>query len=144
MIAAAALLAAALAQSATVADLIQVDVEVVEVNKSRLTRVGLDWQRLLEGAPGAAAPVSPAEALEGPSSKISTLGVFDRGRVDAFVRALQSNNYGKLLAKPKLLAVSGASANFLVGGELPIVSQDTQGHPSVSILQSHFACKEAA
>jgi len=127
-----AVLALALAGTAPAADLIQVDVEVVEVNKSRLTKVGLDWQGLLEGAPGAAAPASPVEVVEGPSSKISTLGVFDRGRVDAFVRVLQTNNYGKLLAKPKLLAVSGSAANFLVGGELPVVSQDSQGHTSVT------------
>ncbi len=118
--------------AAAPADLIQIDVEVVEVNKSKLTKVGLDWQRLLEGAPGTSAPVSPAEAVEAASSKISTLGVFDRGRVDAFVRLMQNNNYGKLLAKPKLLAVSGAQANFLVGGEIPVVSQDTQGHTSVA------------
>lgn len=129
MLAAGALLGAGPARAA---DLIQVDVEVVEVNKSRLTKVGLDWQRLLEGAPGAAAPASPAEVVEGAPAKLTTLGVFERGRVDAFVRLLQGRNYGKLLAKPKLLAVSGSTANVLVGGELPIVSQDSQGHTSVT------------
>jgi len=45
---------------------------------------------------------------------------------------IEGNNYGKLLAKPKLLAVSGSQASFLVGGELPVVSQDSQGRTSVA------------
>ncbi len=118
-------------------EMIQVDVEVLEVNKSKLLKVGLDWVRLLEGAPvsGAAAPAGPASAAEVVESAVHPLtkfGTFERGQVDAFIRLIQTNNYGKLLAKPKLLCVSGAQANFLEGGELPIVSQDTQGHTSVT------------
>jgi len=113
-------------------DLIEVDVQVVEVNKTRLTRAGLDWTRLLEGTPGTPVPASPLELLEGSSDSISRLGTFSRGRVDAFIRAIQTGNYGKLLAKPKLLTVSGSAASFLVGGELPVVSQDTQGHTTVN------------
>jgi pilus assembly protein CpaC len=118
-------------------EMIEVDVEVLEVNKSRLLKVGLDWVRLLEGIPvtgstGAAGPASAAELVESAVHPLTKLGTFERGQVDAFVRLIQTNNYGKLLAKPRLLCVSGAQANFLVGGELPIVSQDTQGHTSVT------------
>jgi len=118
-------------------EMIEVDVEVLEVNKSKLLKVGLDWVRLLEGVPvaGSSAPAGPAsaaEAIESAVHPLTKLGTFDRGQVDAFVRLMQTNNYGKLLAKPRLLCVSGAQANFLVGGELPIVSQDTQGHTSVT------------
>lgn len=120
-------------------EMIEVDVEVLEVNKSKLLKVGLDWVRLLEGVPAAgssapAGPASAAELVESAVHPLSRLGTFDRGQVDAFVRLMQTNNYGKLLAKPRLLCVSGAQANFLVGGELPIVSQDTQGQGSVSFL----------
>ncbi len=112
-------------------ELVEVDVQVVEVNKTKMTKAGLDWVRLLEGAPGVGAPASPAEFLE-TGGAVSRLGTFQRGQVDAFVRALETNNYGKLLAKPKLLTVSGGHASFLVGGELPVVSQDTQGHTTVN------------
>jgi pilus assembly protein CpaC len=123
--------AAASAPAGTPEELVEVDVQVVEVNKTKMTKVGLDWVRLLEGTPDIPSPVSPAEFLES-GGAVSRLGTFSRGQVDAFVHALETNNYGKLLAKPKLLTVSGLPANFLVGGEIPVVSQDTQGHTTVN------------
>lgn len=113
-------------------DMIQIDVQVLEIDKSKLAQVGLDWTRLLEGTPGAAAPASPAEVVESPSGSVTKLGTLTRGQLDAFLKLLETNNYGRLLAKPKLLALSGTPASFLVGGELPIVSQDTQGHTTVN------------
>ncbi|MEK7476382.1 MAG: hypothetical protein AAB152_12220 [Candidatus Coatesbacteria bacterium] len=130
----------AAAESPPGGDLIQVDVQVLEINKSKLYKVGLDWARLLEGgAAGAASaaaggPVSPAELVEDAPPPLRKLGTFSRGQVDAFMRLLEGNNYGRLLAKPKLLTVSGSPATFLVGGEIPVVSQDTQGHGCVSYL----------
>jgi pilus assembly protein CpaC len=112
-------------------EMIQVDVQVVELNKSRMIKAGIDWQRLLEGAPGAGIPAG-AEVIEQTPAPLGRFGAFQRGSIDAFLRMLQANNYGKLLAKPKLLAASGSQASFLVGGELPVVSQDTQGHTSVN------------
>lgn len=115
-------------------DLIEVDVQVLEINKGRLYAVGLDWVRLLEGS-GAAAPGTPASVvnvLEGAPSKVTTLGTLSRGQIDAFLRMLETNRYGRLLAKPRIVTLSGTSAQFLVGGELPVVTQDTQGHTSVS------------
>jgi Flp pilus assembly secretin CpaC len=119
-------------------DLIQVDVQVLEINKSKLYKVGVDWTRLLEGgaagavSAAAGGPISPAEAVEQASPPLKKLGTFSRGQIDAFLHLIEGNNYGKLLAKPKLLTVSGSAASFLVGGELPIVSQDTQGHTTVN------------
>lgn len=125
-------LAAETVNPAAPPEMIEVDVQVVEVNKTRMTKVGLDWVRLLEGGAGTGVPpVSPLELVESGGAP-ARLGTFSRGQVDAFVRALQNRNYGKLLAKPKLLTVSGSPANFLVGGEIPVVSQDTQGHTSVN------------
>jgi pilus assembly protein CpaC len=118
----------ALTPSGEAEELVEVDVQVVEVNKSKMTRAGLDWVRLLEGTPG----LPPAAQITESGGTLSRVGTFSRGQVDAFVRALETDNYGKLLAKPKLLVVSGSPANFMVGGELPIVSQDSQGHTTVT------------
>lgn len=115
-------------------DLIEVDVQVLEIDKGRLYSVGLDWVRLLEGA-GAAAPGTPASVVnvvEGTPSKITALGTLSRGQLDAFLRVLETNRYGRLLAKPRIVTLSGTAAQFLVGGELPVVAQDSQGHTSVS------------
>lgn len=121
-------LALALVAAGASGELIEIDVQVVEVNRTKLTTVGLDWVRLLEGGAAAISPKGPLEFLEGGDGTVGKLGTFERGRVDAFVRLLQDRNYGKLLAKPKLLTMSGSPASFLVGGELPIVLTSSQGH----------------
>ena len=113
-------------------ELIQIDVQVIEVNKSRMMSLGLDWRRLLQGGTGAMGPASPLEFIEETPQEAGRLESFDRGRVEAFVRVLQENDYGRLLAKPKLLTTSGSSANFLVGGELPIVTVNAVGSTSIS------------
>lgn len=118
----------ALTASGEAEELVEVDVQVVEVNKSKMTKAGLDWVRLLEGTPGFPPPTEIMES----GGTLSRVGTFSRGQVDAFIRALETDNYGKLLAKPKLLTVSGLPASFMVGGELPIVSQDSQGHTTVT------------
>ena len=112
--------------------MIKVDVQVLEVNRGKLTRVGVDWVRLLEGGPGALAPVSPANVVEGTPPSLETFGTFERGKVDAFVRLIQEKDYGRLLAEPKLLTADGAEASFLAGGEVPVVNQDSQGRTSVT------------
>ena len=113
-------------------EMIQVDVQVLEVNKSKLMRLGLDWARLLEDSLGGLGTSSPVHLIEQTPVSLTRLGTFERGQVDAFVTMLQEKDYGKLLAKPKLLTLSGASASFLAGGQLPIVTQDTQGHTNVN------------
>lgn len=122
----------AAAADAVPGELIEVDVQVLEINKSKMYRAGLDWVRLLEGGAAAGGPASPAQFVEQSPHPLGKLGTFSRGQVDAFMHLLENNNYGKLLAKPKLLTVSGSPATFLVGGELPVVSQDTQGHTTVN------------
>ncbi len=114
-------------------DMIQVDAQVIEINKTKMTSVGLDWERLLEGKAQADSPAGPLEVVEkeAPHPPLTKFGPMERGRVDAFVRLLQEKEYGRLLAKPKLLAVSGSEANFLVGGEVPILNVNSVGGVSV-------------
>jgi pilus assembly protein CpaC len=120
--------APAVAPSGDPEEMVEVDVQVVEVNKTKMTKAGLDWVRLLEGAPGS----SPVTHIMETGGTMAHVGTFYRGQVDAFVRALETDNYGRLLAKPKLLTVSGSPASFLVGGELPVLTQDSQGHTTVN------------
>ena len=124
------------------AQLIEVNVQVLEVNRSKLTKVGLDWERLLEGDSKAlgSLPRSPTHVVEKFAPPISLgkfadhvrLGTLTRGRVDAFVSLLHENDFGKLLAKPKLLTISGSKASFLAGGELPVISVGAVGQVNVT------------
>jgi pilus assembly protein CpaC len=90
--------------------------------------------------PPPGAPVTgnnPFEFGANPMSPSVTLfGGLSRGDLEIFVRALAENQYLRLLAEPNLVALSGAEASFLAGGEVPIpVVQGggTGGAGSISI-----------
>lgn len=68
-----------------------------------------------------------ASATGGPGE----LGVaFNAGAVSiqATLRALQDRNAVRMLAEPTLTALSGQPAEFLVGGEVPVVITDANGN----------------
>lgn len=56
----------------------------------------------------------------GLSPSLTLFGGLTRGDLEVFVRALAENDYLHILAEPNLVALSGAEANFLAGGEVPI------------------------
>ncbi len=56
--------------------------------------------------------------------------------VDGAIRALERNGLLRTLAEPTLTAISGESANFLVGGEFPVPSdRDTNGNVRIEFKQ---------
>jgi pilus assembly protein CpaC len=54
------------------------------------------------------------------SPSVTLFGGLSRGDLEVFVRALAENEYLHVLAEPNLVALSGAEASFLAGGEIPI------------------------
>lgn len=56
------------------------------------------------------------------SSRVNFISTISRGSdsLDVFIEAVQSDGLIKILAEPNLVARSGESAEFLVGGEVPI------------------------
>lgn len=71
-------------------------------------------------------PLPPSGAMPfnitdgGLSPSVTMFGGLTRGDLEMFVRALAENDYLHVLAEPNLVALSGAEANFLAGGEVPI------------------------
>lgn len=68
----------------------------------------------------------------------SATGSFPIGNVqiDAAIKALEQRNALRLLAQPTLTALSGESANFLVGGEVRYQSgTDDRGNPVYSLRE---------
>ncbi|GAM69373.1 type II/IV secretion system secretin rcpA/cpaC [Vibrio sp. JCM 19236] len=47
--------------------------------------------------------------------------------VSATITALSNDNLAEVLAEPNLTVLSGEEASFLVGGEIPMITQDTNG-----------------
>ncbi|MEL6278746.1 MAG: type II and III secretion system protein family protein [Pseudomonadota bacterium] len=96
-------------------------VQVSEVNRTVLKRLGLDWNAGLQ------------------STILSTTFDLNEGEftfqqaslsqpLDTFFKVLERHNLKVTLAEPSLTAVSGESAAFLAGGEFPIpIASDDDG-----------------
>jgi pilus assembly protein CpaC len=142
--------AAAGATDATVVDastvatrsVVQVDVRVVEFSRSVLKQIGLNILKQNNGfsfgsfAPSALSSVtygqSPTFTSTAPIASAFNL-VFNsatRG-IAADLSLMESNNLARVLAEPTLVALSGQSASFLAGGEIPVPVPQALGTVSI-------------
>ncbi|MGD1935112.1 MAG: type II and III secretion system protein family protein [Candidatus Phaeomarinobacter sp.] len=86
------------------------------------------------------APTSTRPSTEGGTVFPSSSGVsFDDSSgsyIDGALRALERNGLLRTLAEPPLTAITGESANFLVGGEFPVPSdRDNNGYVRIEFKQ---------
>ena len=114
-------------------NVVQVDVKVVELNKTLMKKVGLN---LFNTAPnssgfsfgifgrgsygtagGSSIPGSPSNPM---TAAFNLLMQFDKAGIGVNIGMLEGNNLARVLAAPTLVALSGQSANFLSGGEVPV------------------------
>lgn len=78
----------------------------------------------------------------GPNTNI-TFG-FPRAELQFFLNALRENNLSRVLAEPNLVAISGQTATFLAGGEVPIpVTQGGAVAGAVTIEYKEFGVRLA-
>jgi len=102
---------------------ILVDVHFVEMRTSGLERIGIQWPATIGagstqniGTLRATVPVQPA------SDPRITLDVqAELSPAQAALNMLFNSGRARLLAQPRLVAGSGKEAEFLVGGELPVI-----------------------
>ena len=107
------------ASTVGIGGVVQVDVKVVEFSKQTLKEAGFNFGvsntrgSFNFGLASTLAPVGSAFDL--------TLGL-TRGNflLDTNLRLLEANGLARVLAEPTLVALSGQSAKFLAGGELPV------------------------
>ena len=116
-----------------VADQVMLNVTVAEINRTQMEQHGVDIRNFggqfnFITQYGNTAPVSgqhPPSAGDPPFpinlTGLSWAIVDSKNDIAAIFKQLQDENLGKVLAEPKLLARSGKKANFLSGGEIPIV-----------------------
>ncbi|MEK6233711.1 MAG: pilus assembly protein N-terminal domain-containing protein [Planctomycetales bacterium] len=97
-------------------------VKIVELNRRALRTMGVDLNYLFNG------DVFTTNIGGGLPEELSVLGTFANVRGDTQVgqfnyilRALRQNNIGTVLAEPNLVCLNGHEANFLAGGEFPII-----------------------
>ncbi len=141
-----------LADASTIASggVVQVEVKVVEFNKTALKQIGISFQNrngdfaygfarpggMLPGNTGILPGMTEGGGSNDAESPISSAFrlVFGstKGRWNADVDLLQSNGMARVLAEPTLVALSGQSASFLAGGELPILEPQGLGTTTVT------------
>lgn len=108
--------------SATNVQQVQVNVQVVELNKNASSELGVKWgtmYRLPSGEDVLRPDESVVATMKRPAGVDQPFfGIYER--IAARLKFLEANGDAKILAKPNLVAVSGGKADFLVGGEIPI------------------------
>lgn len=127
-------------------------VRVAEVNRDALKRLGVDPSLVLAGGnftmagalgtgiSGLAAGATSSYTLADADKFRGTQGFFwssnSSHRAGAVISALERDGLIKTLAEPNLVAVSGEQAEFLAGGEIPVVTPSTASSgatPTVSV-----------
>ena len=122
--------------------MVYMHVQIIEFNTSDLENLGIRWQTNIAGPTGAYVNTLEANNVFAPAPPIdftgdlSGLSLNDTSEIAFFGIATQVNsriNYlvssgdALLLAEPRLSARSGGEAEFLVGGEIPVVTTSTVG-----------------
>lgn len=123
--------------------MVMLDVQVVEVPRSRLSELGIRWDTKSQGGltaglawdggtrrweqrPGTVDGVSAMPMAQLVSTAAGYLGI--NAVLSAQIQALAQSGEAVVLAQPQLVARSGATAEFLAGGEVPYATTDAQGN----------------
>ncbi|GAB2891062.1 pilus assembly protein N-terminal domain-containing protein [Paralcaligenes sp. KSB-10] len=118
--------------------MVLLDVQVVEVPRSQLQELGVRWNTASDGGLNAGLAwdggsrqfsARPGESLlDLPFPARMAAGYFGINAVlSAQIRALAQTGSAVVLAQPQLLARSGATAEFLAGGEVPYSTVEANG-----------------
>jgi Flp pilus assembly secretin CpaC len=118
---------------------VQLRVKVAEVHREALKRLGVNWQNIANGTVGVAPlfgglstglAVATSQSVGGLPSGVARVTA---GNFDALIDFLATNNQATVLAEPNLVAMSGETASFLAGGEIPVIA------PQGGLLASTFS-----
>lgn len=104
--------------------LIQIDIQILELSKDYTDFLGVDWNQSIsfnEGTTYKSGTGTPP-TVTGTGSEIFRLSQWTREVLAAKIELLMSRGKGRVLSRPKLVCLSGKEAEFLVGGQLPIVT----------------------
>ncbi|MCQ9616991.1 pilus assembly protein N-terminal domain-containing protein [Paenalcaligenes niemegkensis] len=106
--------------------MVQVDVKVVEVSRSVMKDVGISAAAQRSSGRWAADIALPLTATNGFNL------MFSSASFNARLSLLEQNRMARVLAEPTLVALSGQSASFLAGGEVPVPEAGGLGTTSVT------------
>lgn len=113
---------------------VQVEVRIVEFSRNVLKEVGFNFTRLGPNSHGFSfSSLSPGSGSMADAFALA----FGFGRANSgngatlTLSLLESNGLARVLAEPTLIAMSGQSASFLSGGELPVPVPQSLGTTTI-------------
>jgi len=136
-------------------DIIEMDVSILEVNKQYQKNVGIRWQDTMAGPTLGMVwnihpndsyniAVAPEDSTINYDDLLSAVGVssgspeFYAGWTSVLgseIQLLQANGAARSLAEPRLSTISGETASFLAGGEIPVAILNEYGQPVVEFRE---------
>jgi pilus assembly protein CpaC len=132
------------ASSVATRSVVQVDVRVVEFSRAVMKQIGFNFFRQNNGFSfGSFGPSSLASGTNNTSAEHALDGITPIASAFNLVFAsasqglfadlslMEANNLARVLAEPTLVALSGQSASFLAGGEIPIPAAQGLGSTSI-------------
>lgn len=105
---------------------VQLQVKVAEVNRNALKRVGINWQNInniaLFGTGWLSAGFAVNTILSTGGTGSGAIALQTNGGLSSMIDFLATQSQATVLAEPNLIAMSGETANFLAGGEIPVIA----------------------
>lgn len=117
--------------------LVQIDVQIMELSKSVIDQLGVAWVSALQVreepySSGGSSTVATTLNKIDTFAKIWRIVDWSRDALTAKLNMLISEGKGRVLSRPKMVCMSGKEAQFLVGGQVPIISTTTSTGGNVS------------
>lgn len=123
------------ASTVATSPVVQVDVKVVELNKTALRQIGISLGKTNGGFSWGFTPTGAGGSGGSGGGAVSSAFDLVYNTTHKFfsnIHLLESNGMARVLAEPTLVALSGQSANFLAGGELPIPQPQGLGTTTIT------------
>ena len=127
---------------------VQLKCEILEVQRSKIRRLGLNFQfsrpeGYLVSTPGPITPIqtlnpaaNPAATLTSFAESTLTFGFIQNNRIfQGFVRALREEGLLKIHAQPHVTTLNGQPAELLNGGETPVIVPAGLGTTAIEFKQ---------
>ena len=106
-------------------DLIQIDAQIAELNTNVIKKLGIDWT---SASALTFTETNPGIPIDKPWDAFR-IGEFRRtspNGITSILNALITEGNGRVLSRPKIVVKSGQSANFNVGGQIPVTTRTIQ------------------
>ena len=113
-----------------VVPLVRLSVQVVEINRTDLEKLGVKWSESLSFTHPALSGVTRSEVLTQWGTGLS------RSSFNATLNALVQKNRARILSEPKLVTSSGKEASSFIGVEVPVIKATNIGTDSSSVNAS--------